>query len=231
MVERHILDYRTCLEKQGTVYAGAGLTLEQLFDLTQPHLALTSGLIVDGEENANMTAFKRVDSKSSSGEQRPANADKYGRTVFDADSRKSTNNSTKLSTGSASGIPSPSAESYSSNASTHRIKSPTRGYQQQATSSSTVSSASSSQNATELEYLREYVDCLLGCLMSANERQSASLRYLLREILAFVLLNSIDRLCEPEFLFELILMVGPVSLEIATNTRTVDLGKRAGTGT
>lgn len=43
LIGRHVSDYRMCFEKQGTAYGASGkLSVEQLFHLHQPHIALVS---------------------------------------------------------------------------------------------------------------------------------------------------------------------------------------------
>jgi hypothetical protein len=64
---------------------------------------------------------------------------------------------------------------------------------------------------TEKEYLREAVEILLTVLLPPEDSKSDVVRYLLREIFTCtVLLNAVDKICDPDFINELVLAVSSI---------------------
>jgi hypothetical protein len=59
----------------------------------------------------------------------------------------------------------------------------------------------------EIRYLRDTCDAALGLLMEESVYGTEGVRYLLREVLTATFIASIDRLCDSDFLYDLILSV------------------------
>jgi len=64
---------------------------------------------------------------------------------------------------------------------------------------------------TEIQYLRKIVDFLLKTILPSNEIQSSMLQLLVGEILTTVVLqDAINKICKPEFIFEVAILVTPL---------------------
>jgi hypothetical protein len=77
----------------------------------------------------------------------------------------------------------------------------------------------------EVRYIRDTCDAILLALMTSDALGTDSLRYLLREVLSATFLAAIDRLCDPDFVNDLILSVR-LPQRIISRSKALDFKRR-----